>query len=77
MKLSDLETLVAAMRARANAAGNKDPNVELFDPSPEGCTGFYNYTISQDIADEIHEHEVLVSGTQALSGDFAIPLIRT
>lgn len=73
MLLSDLETLVAAMRKRSNERGIADPNVEFFD-AEESSLMMVNYTIRSDVADEIQQHEVVVSGDAANRGDFAIPL---
>jgi hypothetical protein len=75
MKLSELENLVRAMRTRAEAKGIADPNVELFDADEHPLAK--NYTIDTWVANDIEQHVVLVSGTAATKGDFALPLTRT
>lgn len=73
MKLSDLETLVKAMRKRADEHGVANPNVEFYDWWAERQD---NYDISEELHTVLGQHTVVADGTAAKRGDYSIPLRR-
>lgn len=73
MKLSDLETLVKAMRKRADEHGVANPNVEFYDWVPARQD---NYDISGELHTVLAQHTVVVDGSAAKRGDYSIPLRR-
>lgn len=86
MKLSDLEHLVAVMRAKADDMQVTDPNVVFYDDRPDllGALEIDPYASIdmdpfEDCANHIDDHVVAgdsEAGEQAakMRGDFAIPL---
>lgn len=73
MKLSDLETLVKAMRKRADEHGVANPNVEFYDWSADRQD---NYDISGELHTVLSQHTVVSDGSAAKRGDYSIPLRR-
>lgn len=81
MKLSDLEKLVAVMRAHAKKMNVEDPNVEFYEDSREALLEahkkgavFMNMEPVADAAEKIGDHVCVTGGDVAKRGDFAIPL---
>lgn len=81
MKLSELESLVALMRAKATEMGNDNPTVEFYEGDraalnaalEKGCA-FVNMDVHPSVAEELQLHVVVTTGSVAKRGDFAIPL---
>ncbi len=73
MKLSDLETLVKAMRKRADEHGVANPNVEFYDWTADRQD---NYDISGELHTVLSQHTVVSDGSAAKRGDYSIPLRR-
>ncbi|MDF3881087.1 hypothetical protein [Cupriavidus basilensis] len=77
MKLSALESLVKAMRAKAREMRMMDPNVEFWDAdtairTPKGL--LRNMEPMADAESTLEQHVVETHGSAAQPGDFAIPM---
>lgn len=82
MKLSQLESLVKAMRVHANASQIADPDVRFYDDkradfieAANAPVAFMRIDILPNAEDQLRELVVVSDGELSSNGDYEIPLV--